>query len=107
MVVFIYGGQPPGDWHLREECLPKGWVCVVCAAGSPPGGHPLPSNFLLAPADAYTPDLVKPSGPHEPLLITRQSLQMPQLLSIIHVHLSQTSFTTQLHDIELLRSKPI
>ncbi len=59
MVVFIYGGQPPGDWHLREECLPRGWVCVVCAAGSPPGGHPLPSNFLLAPTDAYTPDLVR------------------------------------------------
>lgn len=58
MVVFIYGGQPPGEWHLREECLPKGWVCVVCAAGSPPGGQPLPSNFLLAPTDAYTPDLV-------------------------------------------------
>ncbi|BDA43718.1 probable galactokinase at C-terminar half [Coccomyxa sp. Obi] len=58
MVVFIYGGQPPGDWHLREECLPPGWVCVVCAAGSPPGGHPLPSNFLLAPTDAYTPDLI-------------------------------------------------
>ena len=58
MVVFIYGGQPPGDWRLREENLPGGWVCVVCAAGSPPGGRPLPGNFLLAPADAYTPDLV-------------------------------------------------
>lgn len=57
MVVFIYGGQPPGDWHLRESCLPPGWVCVVCAAGSP-GNSELPGNFLLAPADAYTPDLV-------------------------------------------------
>ena len=60
MVVFIYGGQPPGDWHLRKENLPSGWVCVVCAAGSPPGGRPLPGNFLLAPPDAYTPDLVGP-----------------------------------------------
>ena len=60
MAVFIYGGQPPGEWHLREECLPEGWTCIVCAAGSPPGGEPLPPNFILAPADAYTPDLVRP-----------------------------------------------
>ena len=60
MAVFIYGGQPPGEWRLREECLPKGWTCIVCAAGSPPGGAPLPPNFILAPADAYTPDLVRP-----------------------------------------------
>ena len=62
MAVFIYGGQPPGEWRLREECLPKGWTCIVCAAGSPPGGDPLPTNFILAPADAYTPDLVGPSA---------------------------------------------
>ena len=58
MVVFIYGGQPPGEWCLREESLPAGWTCIVCAAGSPPGGRALPQNFILAPADAYTPDLV-------------------------------------------------
>jgi L-arabinokinase len=58
LVVFIYGGQPPGDWQLREQCLPEGWVCVVCAAGSP-GSAALPGNFRLAPADAYTPDLVR------------------------------------------------
>ena len=57
MVVFIYGGQPPGEWRLRQECLPPGWTCIVCAAGTRPGGAPLPPNFILAPADAYTPDL--------------------------------------------------
>lgn len=57
MAVFIYGGQPPGEWRLRQKCLPEGWTCIVCAAGSPPGGDFLPSNFILAPADAYTPDL--------------------------------------------------
>ena len=58
MVVFIYGGQPPGEWRLRASNLPPGWTCVVCAAGSPPGGDPLPPSFLLAPPHAYTPDLV-------------------------------------------------
>ena len=57
MGVFIYGGQPPGEWCLRKESLPAGWPCIVCAAGSPPGGRALPQNFILAPADAYTPDL--------------------------------------------------
>ena len=61
MVVFIYGGQPPGEWCLREESLPAGWTCIVCAAGSPLGGRALPCNFILAPADAYTPDLASPS----------------------------------------------
>jgi hypothetical protein len=58
MVVFMYGGQPPGDWDLRSDFLPPGWTCVVCSAGKPPCGKPLPPNFLLAKADAYTPDLV-------------------------------------------------
>lgn len=61
MVVFIYGGQPPGaDWKLQESCLPEDWVCVVCAGGgefqrfSKRHG----SRFILAPPDAYTPDLI-------------------------------------------------
>lgn len=58
MLVFMYGGQPPGDWELRADSLPEGWVCVVCSNGQPPGNKQLPHNFLLAHADAYTPDLV-------------------------------------------------
>ena len=59
LACFLYGGQPPGRWALRAECLPPGWACVVCAGGDPPGDAPLPHNFLLAPADAYTPDLAR------------------------------------------------
>ena len=62
VVVFIYGGQPAGDWNLRAESLPAGWVCLVCAGGKLPGGKPLPANYILAPADIYTPNLVGVSG---------------------------------------------
>ena len=63
VVIFIYGGQPPGaDWILEEDCLPEGWICIVCSAGKPPGDKPLPSrNFILADEDAYTPDLIAAS----------------------------------------------
>lgn len=37
LACFLYGGQPPGRWALRAECLPPGWACVVCAGGDPPG----------------------------------------------------------------------
>jgi L-arabinokinase len=37
-------------------------VCVVCNGGRPLGPGPLPPNFVLAPADAYTPDLVAASA---------------------------------------------
>ena len=63
LCCFLYGGQPPGRWALRAECLPPGWMCVVCAGGDPPGDAPLPHNFMLAPADAYTPDLVRLGAP--------------------------------------------
>ena len=33
-------------------------MCIVCGAGQPPGGDPLPSNFILAPIDVYTPDVI-------------------------------------------------
>lgn len=60
LVCFIYGGQPPGaDWRLEASCLPAGWICMVCSAGQPPGGAPLPHNFRLAPEDMYTPDLIE------------------------------------------------
>jgi len=58
LAVFIYGGQPPGRWHLEDATLPPGWTCVVCSAGRPPQGVELPTNFRLAAEDAYTPDLV-------------------------------------------------
>ncbi len=62
IVCFIYGGQPPGDdWKLKASCLPPGWLCLVCSAGKPPGGDPLPSNFILVAADSYTPDLIEAS----------------------------------------------
>jgi hypothetical protein len=57
-VVFNYGGQPPGEWKLEASCLPPGWVCVVCSGGKSPTSKPLPSNFILAAGDTYTPDLV-------------------------------------------------
>jgi len=62
IACFIYGGQPPGaDWKLKESCLPAGWLCLVCSAGKPPGGDPLPPNFILVPGDSYTPDLIEAS----------------------------------------------
>jgi galactokinase len=62
IACFIYGGQPPGaDWKLKESCLPPGWLCLVCSAGKPPGGDPLPPNFILVAADSYTPDLIEAS----------------------------------------------
>ena len=64
LLVFMYGGQPPGDWELQADSLPPGWLCIVCSGGKLPGGKPLPYNFMLADKDAYTPDLVQslPSG---------------------------------------------
>lgn len=61
LAVFIYGGQPPGEWRLEASSLPPGWTCVVCSAGRPPQGVELPPNFILAQEDAYTPDLVRVS----------------------------------------------
>ena len=40
---------------LRESFLPAGWVCIVCTALPTPT---LPPNFIKAPADEYTPDLI-------------------------------------------------
>ncbi|KAL0052130.1 hypothetical protein WJX82_008344 [Trebouxia sp. C0006] len=59
LCVFIYGGQPPGEWELREENLPEGWICVVCSGGKPiVSDTKLPSNFRLAKPDDFIPDLV-------------------------------------------------
>lgn len=59
IVVFIFGGQPAGDWRMHASWLPEGWRCVVCSQGVAPGGFELPENFILAPKEAYTPDLVR------------------------------------------------
>eukprot|EP00884_Botryococcus_braunii_P005960 jgi/Botrbrau1/15365/Bobra.0304s0006.1 len=58
MLMFMFGGQPAGDWRLREESLPPGWVCVICSAGRLAADFPLPANYILAPHDVYTPDVV-------------------------------------------------
>ena len=44
--------------HAPAQALPAGWRCIACSGGQPLGTGPLPDNFLLADADAYTPDLV-------------------------------------------------
>lgn len=60
LVVFIYGGQPPGsNWRLEASHLPHGWHCIVCSGGNRLGNEPPPYNFELAAADAYTPDLIQ------------------------------------------------
>ena len=59
LCVFIYGGQPPGEWELRESNLPEGWVCMVCSGGKPIlSDKQLPSNFRLAKPDDFVPDMV-------------------------------------------------
>jgi L-arabinokinase len=57
VVVLIYGGHK-AQLELREDFLPPGWLCVICNGGQPLGESPLPPNFQLAPAEAFTPDLV-------------------------------------------------
>ena len=58
LVVLMFGGWPAGDWQLRADSLPADWRCIVCSGGKLPGGKPLPSNFILADKECYTPDLV-------------------------------------------------
>lgn len=60
LAVLIHGGHK-AELDVREDFLPPGWVCVACNGGRPLGPHPLPPNFMLAPADVYTPDLVEAS----------------------------------------------
>jgi L-arabinokinase len=55
VVVFNFGGAHPETWKLEESFLPAGWVCIVCTALPTPT---LPPNFIKAPADEYTPDLI-------------------------------------------------
>ena len=61
LCLFIYGGQPPGQWELKADALPEGWICVVCSGGKPIlSDKQLPSNFRLASPDEFIPDLVRP-----------------------------------------------
>jgi L-arabinokinase len=57
VAVLIYGGHK-AQLELREDALPPGWRCVICNGGVAPCEGPLPPNFQLAPAEAFTPDLV-------------------------------------------------
>lgn len=59
LLIFMYGGHTGGSWKLHDRSLPPGWRCVICSNGKLPPGVELPSNFLLAEKEAYTPDLVR------------------------------------------------
>eukprot|EP00252_Welwitschia_mirabilis_P018224 TRINITY_DN4050_c0_g1_i1.p1 TRINITY_DN4050_c0_g1~~TRINITY_DN4050_c0_g1_i1.p1 ORF type:complete len:994 (+),score=238.94 TRINITY_DN4050_c0_g1_i1:493-3474(+) len=54
LVIFNFGGQQ-ASWPLKEESLPPGWICLVCAA-SPK--QEFPPNFRRLASDVYTPDLI-------------------------------------------------
>eukprot|EP00249_Psilotum_nudum_P019822 c27434_g1_i1 orf=150-3173(+) len=58
LLLFNFGGQD-ASWLLKEEYLPAGWKCLVCAA---PAGQKFPSNFICLDRDAYTPDLIAASN---------------------------------------------
>lgn len=58
MAVLLHGGHK-NELPVREDFLPPGWICVSCNGGRPLHPElPLPPNFINAPADVYTPDLV-------------------------------------------------
>ncbi|XP_058068458.1 L-arabinokinase-like [Magnolia sinica] len=54
LVVFNFGGQQAG-WKLKQEWLPPGWLCLVCAASD---NQELPPNFIKLAKDVYTPDVI-------------------------------------------------
>lgn len=54
LVLFNFGGQQAG-WTLKQESLPEGWLCLVCAASD---NQELPPNFIKLAKDVYTPDLI-------------------------------------------------
>lgn len=60
VVILMHGGHNV-VMSVREDFIPPGWVCVICNGGRPLSPEPLPPNFRLAPADAFTPDLVAAS----------------------------------------------
>ncbi|XP_068641434.1 L-arabinokinase-like [Aristolochia californica] len=57
VVIFNFGGQPAG-WHLKQEWLPAGWLCLVCGASD---DQEFPPNYIKLSKDAYTPDLIAAS----------------------------------------------
>ncbi|KAJ3696276.1 hypothetical protein LUZ60_001653 [Juncus effusus] len=57
VVIFNFGGQPAG-WNLKQDCLPEGWLCLVCGASE---NQELPPNFMKLAKDVYTPDLIAAS----------------------------------------------
>ncbi|KAK4274334.1 hypothetical protein QN277_017570 [Acacia crassicarpa] len=57
VVILNFGGQPSG-WKLKEECLPSGWLCLVCGASD---SQDLPPNFKKLAKNAYTPDIIAAS----------------------------------------------
>lgn len=57
VLLYNFGGQLSG-WNLKEDCLPSGWICLVCGASE---DQELPGNFVRLPKDVYTPDVVAAS----------------------------------------------
>jgi L-arabinokinase len=59
LLVFMFGGQSGGaHWKLGASNLPPGWKCVICHTSAPKEPATIPNNFVIAPPDAYLPDLV-------------------------------------------------
>ncbi|KAK3244889.1 hypothetical protein CYMTET_45520, partial [Cymbomonas tetramitiformis] len=59
VVLYQFGGQEAA-WKIDSSSLPEGWICLVASTKS--STDPLPPNFIRAPVDAYTPDLVAASN---------------------------------------------
>jgi len=62
LLVFMFGGQSGGaHWKLGASNLPPGWKCVICHTSAPKEPATIPNNFVIAPPDAYLPDLINAS----------------------------------------------
>ncbi|XLU99136.1 hypothetical protein S245_013476, partial [Arachis hypogaea] len=57
LVILNFGGQP-SELKLKDEFLPFGWLCLVCAASNT---QDLPANFKKLSKNVYTPDIIAAS----------------------------------------------
>lgn len=63
ILILSFGGHDFNSFHIKEEYLPDGWVCLLLGfrkADYYPEGQPskLSSRFIFCPVDSYVPDLV-------------------------------------------------